>query len=96
MNGLLRTGLLKHERHTEYDFLRDSQYWWSRKKSYLPCFVIPAEAGIQLFQYVLGSRLRGSDDTLTFYEAIKDDGLVKNPQSGHCERSEAISYFVSV
>jgi len=41
------------------------------KKSYLLYFVIPAEAGIQLFQYFLDSRLRGSDDTLTFYEAIR-------------------------
>jgi len=33
-------------------------------------FVIPAEAGIQLLQMVLDSRLRGSDSFLTFYESI--------------------------
>ena len=33
--------------------------------------VIPAKAGIQSFQAVLDSRLRGSDDLGTFYELIR-------------------------
>ena len=36
------------------------------KSLYLSFFVIPAEAGIQSFQAVLDSRLRGSDGKLDF------------------------------
>jgi hypothetical protein len=43
------------------------------KSRFYSGFVIPAEAGIQLNQAVLGSRLRGSDGFLTFYEIIKTD-----------------------
>jgi hypothetical protein len=42
------------------------------KSRFPPCFVIPAKAGIQLIQAVLGSRLRGGDGFLTFYEIIKE------------------------
>jgi len=35
--------------------------------------VIPAKAGIQLFQRVLDSRLRGSDGFGTFYEFVKSE-----------------------
>jgi hypothetical protein len=41
------------------------------KSRFYPVFVIPAEAGIQLNQSVLGSRLRGSDgffDFLRFHQ----------------------------
>jgi hypothetical protein len=41
------------------------------KSRFYSGFVIPAKAGIQLNQAVLGSRLRGSDGFLTFYEIIK-------------------------
>jgi hypothetical protein len=40
------------------------------KSRFYSGFVIPAKAGIQLNQGVLGSRLRGSDGFLTFYEII--------------------------
>jgi len=30
------------------------------------------------------------------YTELISDGLVKSSQSGHCERSEAISYFLGV
>ncbi|MBC2736385.1 MAG: hypothetical protein HF981_18645 [Desulfobacteraceae bacterium] len=33
-------------------------------------FVIPAQAGIHLFQWVMDSRLRGSDGLRTFYGSI--------------------------
>jgi len=36
------------------------EYWWSRKKSKSPHFVIPAKARIQLFQIVLDSRWSSS------------------------------------
>jgi len=36
-------------------------------------FVIPAQAGIQSFQWFMDSRLRGSDGLRTFYEFIKKD-----------------------
>jgi len=36
-----------------------------------PVFVIPAKAGIQLFQWVLDSGFHRSDDSWTFYEFIK-------------------------
>jgi len=32
---------------------------------------------------------------LEIIKGIRIDGLVKSPQSGRCERSEAISYFLS-
>jgi len=44
----------------------------------LPCFVIPAEAGIQLFQWVLDSGFRRSDGFGTFYEFIKNKKMKKN------------------
>jgi hypothetical protein len=34
-------------------------------------FVIPAQAGIYLFQWVMDSRLRGSDGFRVFYDSIK-------------------------
>jgi hypothetical protein len=40
------------------------------KSRFYSGFVIPAKAGIQLNQAVLGPRLRGSDGFLTFYEFI--------------------------
>jgi hypothetical protein len=40
------------------------------KSRFHPVFVIPAKAGIQLNQAVLGSRLRGSDGFSIFYEFI--------------------------
>jgi len=73
--------------------------WWSRKKSYLPCFVIPAKAGIQLFQYVLDSRLRGSDDIFTFYEAIirwwsRKKSKISSPLTGEGEGGgDKLPYF---
>jgi len=44
----------------------------SLKEKNLLIYVIPAKAGIQLFQLVLDSRFHGSDDFETFYEAVKD------------------------
>ncbi|MBC2733774.1 MAG: hypothetical protein HF981_05400 [Desulfobacteraceae bacterium] len=42
-------------------------------------FVIPAQAGIQLFQWVMDSRLRGSDGLRTFYGSIKKTNQKKTP-----------------
>jgi hypothetical protein len=38
-----------------------------------PVFVIPAKAGIQLFQWVLDSGFHRSDDSSASYEFIKND-----------------------
>jgi hypothetical protein len=43
------------------------------KSRFYPGFVIPAKAGIQLNQAVLGSRRRGSDGFLTFCETISSE-----------------------
>jgi len=40
--------------------------------------VIPAQAGIQCFQYVLDPGLRRGDENGTFYDAIFIDDLVKS------------------
>jgi hypothetical protein len=40
-----------------------------------PVFVIPAKAGIQLFQWVLDSGFHRSDDSWTFYENILFFGM---------------------
>jgi hypothetical protein len=40
------------------------------KKSFAPYVVIPAEAGIQSFQSILDSRLRGSDGKLEFFRIL--------------------------
>jgi hypothetical protein len=40
-----------------------------KSRSY-PDFVIPAKAGIQLNQEILGSRFRGSDGVLNIYETV--------------------------
>jgi hypothetical protein len=39
--------------------------------------VIPAEAGIQFFQYVLDSRLRGSDGELEFFSKLLENAATK-------------------
>jgi len=41
-------------------------------------FVIPAQAGIQLFQWVMDSRLRGSDGLRTFYGSIFSSHVKEN------------------
>ena len=43
------------------------------KSGSVTVYVIPAQAGIQSFQVLLDSRLRGSEGSGTFYEFIKDD-----------------------
>ncbi len=63
-----------------------------------PKNVTPVETGVQNLLKRLDSGFRRNDEKRTkrtFYETIKCDGLVKSLQSGRCERSEAISYFVS-
>ena len=64
-----------------------------------PQAVTPVKTGVQTLLKELDSGFRRNDEkrtNRTFYEFIKFDGLVKSLQSGRCERSEAISYFVSV
>ncbi|OGP89316.1 MAG: hypothetical protein A2157_10445 [Deltaproteobacteria bacterium RBG_16_47_11] len=53
-----------------FGFFRYSHIWWIRKKSNFLQFVIPAKAGIQLFQSVLDSGFRRSDGFRTFYKTI--------------------------
>ncbi|MFZ3055333.1 MAG: hypothetical protein WA098_01110 [Smithella sp.] len=43
------------------------------KSRFFPFFVIPAKAGIQLFQYVLDTGLHRYDGFSTFYDFIKKD-----------------------
>ena len=45
------------------------------KSPFSPLFVIPAKAGIQLFQLVLDSGFHRSDGFGTFYEFIIIEGL---------------------
>ena len=40
--------------------------------------VIPAQAGIQSFQYVLDSRLRGNDGAGSFYEIVIFNKKIKD------------------
>ena len=43
------------------------------KKFFSPFAVIPAEAGIQSFQYLLDSRFRGSDGGLKFFRILLEN-----------------------
>jgi len=75
-SSALAESILKKESHGLH-FDKISQYLDTIldgivKSLYLSFFVIPAEAGIQSFQAVLDSRLRGSDGKLGFQLTLQD------------------------
>ena len=57
-----------------------------------PVFVIPAKAGIQLFQWVLDSGFHRSGDSWTFYEFIILQGIRISPSSSKVGLSDPIVF----